>query len=71
MDNLDLITCTECGRQWDGNAQCNCFMYNYTSDEEIINSPRMIDKSTQTINDLKKELTPLEKAQLAVDKKFN
>jgi hypothetical protein len=22
-----LVTCDNCGRMWDGNAQCNCYMF--------------------------------------------
>lgn len=22
-----LVTCENCGRMWDGNAQCNCYMF--------------------------------------------
>lgn len=27
LDNNNLIECSDCGRIWDGNAQCDCFLY--------------------------------------------
>jgi len=53
MSNQELVTCETCGREWDGNAQCNCFygMYDLFSDDELDeSSPQMIDQSTQTMN---------------------
>ena len=23
----ELVTCENCGRMWDGNAQCDCYMF--------------------------------------------
>ena len=82
--NSDLITCSSCGREWDGNAQCNCYQDMYLSlsdsdrEEDVFTpSPRknqvfMKDASTQTEEKEKERiiLTPLEKAQKAVDEKF-
>tara|TARA_B110000208_G_scaffold12292_1_gene15125 strand:- start:1422 stop:1661 length:240 start_codon:yes stop_codon:yes gene_type:complete len=28
LEEEGLIECDSCGRIWDGNAQCNCFLYN-------------------------------------------
>ena len=86
--DIELVTCFSCGREWDGNAQCNCYQNMYLpvsvsdsdreEEEEVFTpSPRKTvlaeptnlkkkDASTQT----EKEriiLTPLEKAQKAVD----
>ena len=85
--NSELVTCSVCGRQWDGNAQCNCYQDMYLSlsdsdreDEVFTPSPRenklfMKDASTQTEEKEKEKekiiLTPLEKAQKAVDEKFS
>ena len=85
MDS-ELVTCSTCGREWDGNAQCNCYQDMYLSlsdsdreDEVFTPSPRknqpfMKDASTQTEEKEKEKekiiLTPLEKAQKAVDEKF-
>ena len=83
MDS-ELVTCSTCGREWDGNAQCNCYQDMYLSlsdsdrEEEVFTpSPRknqafMKDASTQTEEKEKERiiLTPLEKAQKAVDEKF-
>ena len=84
--DIELITCSTCGREWDGNAQCNCYQDMYLSlsdsdreDEVFTPSPRknqpfMKDASTQTEEKEKEKekiiLTPLEKAQKAVDEKF-
>ena len=84
--NRELVTCSSCGREWDGNAQCNCYQDMYLSlsdsdreDEVFTPSPRknqafMKDASTQTEEKEKEKekiiLTPLEKAQKAVDEKF-
>jgi hypothetical protein len=80
--NSELVTCSVCGREWDGNAQCNCYQDMYLSlsdsdreDEVFTPSPRknqafMKDASTQTEEKEKIILTPLEKAQKAVDEKF-
>ena len=84
--NSELVTCSVCGREWDGNAQCNCYQDMYLSlsdsdreDEVFTPSPRknqafMKDASTQTEEKEKEKekiiLTPLEKAQKAVDEKF-
>ena len=80
--NSELVTCSSCGREWDGNAQCNCYQDMYLSlsdsdreDEVFTPSPRknqafMKDASTQTEEKEKIILTPLEKAQKAVDEKF-
>ena len=27
LDNNNLIECNDCGRIWDGFAQCDCFLY--------------------------------------------
>jgi len=85
--NTELVTCSSCGREWDGNAQCNCYQDMYLSlsdsdreDEVFTPSPRknkafMKDASTQTEEKEKEKekiiLTPLEKAQKAVDEKFS
>lgn len=85
--NSELVTCSVCGREWDGNAQCNCYQDMYLSlsdsdreDEVFTPSPRknqafMKDASTQTEEKEKEKekiiLTPLEKAQKAVDEKFS
>ena len=83
--NSELVTCSSCGREWDGNAQCNCYQDMYLSlsdsdrEEEVFTpSPRknqafMKDASTQTEEKEKERiiLTPLEKAQKAVDEKFS
>ena len=26
---FELVECEKCGNIWDGNAQCNCYKYNY------------------------------------------
>ena len=83
--NIELVTCQTCGREWDGNAQCPCYqgMYLSLSDsdredeyEMLTPSPRenkpfMKDAATQTEKKKKIILTPLEKAQKAVDEKFS
>ena len=28
LEEHDLIECNGCGRIWDGNAQCDCWLYN-------------------------------------------
>lgn len=78
-----LTTCKYCQREWDGNAQCPCWI-NLTdeylslsdSDRECeIQTPPikrkvlMKDASTQTKN-VKSSKTPLELAQDAVNEKF-
>ena len=80
--NSELVTCSACGREWDGNAQCNCYQDMYLSlsdsdrEEEVFtpiprkNQAFMKDASTQTEEKEKIILTPLEKAQKAVDEKF-
>ena len=80
--NSELVKCSTCGREWDGNAQCNCYQDMYLSlsdsdrEEEVFTpSPRknqafMKDASTQTEEKERIILTPLEKAQKAVDEKF-
>jgi hypothetical protein len=80
--NSELVTCSSCGREWDGNAQCNCYQDMYLSlsdsdreDQVFTPSPRkteplMKDASTQTEEKEKIILTPLEKAQKAVDERF-
>jgi hypothetical protein len=82
--NSELVKCSTCGREWDGNAQCNCYQDMYLSlsdsdreDEVFTPRPRknqafMKDASTQTEEKEKERiiLTPLEKAQKAVDEKF-
>ena len=52
MSDYSLVTCEKCGREWDGNAQCNCFYGMYSSDDELFDeySPRTKDQSTQTTN---------------------
>ena len=52
MTDYSLITCEKCGREWDGNAQCNCFYGLYSSDDELFDdySPRTKDQSTQTMD---------------------
>jgi hypothetical protein len=89
--NSELVTCSTCGREWDGNAQCNCYQDMYLSlsdsdrEDEVFtpiprkNQPFMKDASTQTEEKEKEKekekeriiLTPLEKAQKAVDEKFS
>ena len=32
----ELVTCTQCGSEWDGNAQCPCWM---DSDSDIEEDP--------------------------------
>ena len=80
--NIELVTCSTCGREWDGNAQCNCYQDMYLSlsdsdrEDEVFtpsprkNQPLMKDASTQTEKKEKENLTPLEKAQKAVDERF-
>lgn len=29
-----LIKCDKCGNMWDGNAQCNCWIYDFTLEQE-------------------------------------
>ena len=29
----ELVTCGDCGNQWDGYAQCNCWEYNYNQND--------------------------------------
>ena len=81
--NSELVTCSVCGREWDGNAQCNCYQDMYLSlsdsdrEDEVFtpiprkNQPFMKDASTQTEEKERIILTPLEKAQKAVDEKFS
>ncbi len=30
----ELVTCGHCGNQWDGFAQCNCYVYDSTENKE-------------------------------------
>jgi len=56
-----LITCEYCFREWDGYAQCPCWIE--LSDDE--------DYSNQKNKKIVVKKTPLELAQEAVDIKFN
>ena len=65
MNSAPLMTCEYCEREWDGYAQCPCWMY--LSDDADDSNNRDINN-----NSLKKnKKTPLELAQEAVDIKFN
>ena len=79
-----MMTCEYCQREWDGNAQCPCWIDlsdDYPSlldsdSEDEIKTPEvkrkialMKDASTQTKN-VKWDKTPLELAQEAVNEKF-
>jgi hypothetical protein len=82
--NNHLVTCSSCGREWDGNAQCNCYLDMYLSlsdsdrEYDMFTPPIrkhekvMKDASTQTEEKEKEKiiLTPLEKAQKAVDERM-
>ena len=82
--NQTMMTCEYCQREWDGNAQCPCWIDlsdDYPSlldsdSEDEIKTPEvkrkialMKDASTQTKN-IKWSKTHLELAQEAVNEKF-
>jgi len=49
--NNHLVTCSSCGREWDGNAQCNCYLDMYLS---LSDSDREYDMFTPPIRKHKK-----------------
>lgn len=48
-NNKRLIQCNNCGNRWDGNAQCNCYLYldydesNFTNNYEVEETDEEID----------------------------
>ena len=66
MDNT-LYTCEYCYREWDGNAQCPCWMDLCNDDTYDVKYKNV---STQTKYS-RWGKTPLEKAQEAVDSKYS
>lgn len=65
MDCEYLITCDNCSRVWDGNAQCPCRMY---LSEEETHKQEFVNSSTQTKKIRVWGPTKLQLAQEAVDK---
>ena len=66
--NQTLITCEYCKREWDGNAQCPCWMElsfscSDSDNEEDIKTPEVKKK-------IQPEKTPLELGQAAVNEMF-
>ena len=69
-----LYTCNDCHREWDGNAQCPCWMDLQDSDEELtshnkIKKPIVKNVSTQT-KQIRWGKTILERAQESVDSNY-
>ena len=46
MSEVQLVTCTQCESEWDGNAQCPCWMdYSDSEDPEVEANPDPEEKT--------------------------
>lgn len=47
-----LITCEKCGNEWDGNAQCNCWEYEFSFTFESDDESKSHDESKSDIENM-------------------